>query len=144
MKNNYKGENTLGHVIPTASGLKSGQAYQVGTLNAVLLKDAETDSPYNAICELATDKLVKHYVSNAMTYTGGNAEATWAAITVGKKIYYDLSGLKDDPNQASGVKIRLTTSPLDKSGATNVQFGVAAEAMATATATVSEIFVKMI
>jgi len=143
MKNGYMGEDSLVKNLATATGLKSGQAFQIGTLNGVLIKDAETASPYNAPVELATDKLVKHYVSNVMTYNA-NVEATWAAITVGKAVYYDLSALKDDPNQATGVKIRLTTSPKDKADANNVQYGVAAEAMTTATATVSEIYVKIV
>ena len=143
MKNGYMGECSLVRSMATASGLKSGQAFQNGTLNGVLVKDAETASPYNAPVEIATDKLVKHYVSNVLTYAAA-VEATWGAIDVGDKVYYDLSGLKDDPNQATGVKIRLTTSPKDKADANNVQYGVAAEAMTTATATVSEIYIKMV
>ncbi len=143
MKNGYMGECTLVRSMATASGLLSGQAFQNGTLNGVLIKDAETSSPYNAPVEIATDKLVKHYVSNARTYAAG-VEATWGAIDVGDKVYYDLSALKDDPSQATGVKIRLTTSPKDKAGANNVQYGVAAEAMTTETATVAEIYIKMV
>ena len=143
MKNGYMGEDSLVKNLATASGLLSGQAFQNGTLNGVLIKDAETASPYNAPVEIATDKLVKHYVSNALTYAAA-VEATWGAIDVGDKVYYDLSGLKDDPNQTTGVKIRLTTSPKDKADANNVQYGVAAEAMTTATATVSEIYIKMV
>lgn len=139
MKNAGRGEASLTKTVATGSGLKAGQAFQSGALNGTLITDAETASPYNAVVEFSADKTVKHYVSNVLTYTGGNAEATWGAITLGQKIYYDLSGLKDDPAQASGTKIRLTTSPSDKASVTNVLYGYAMEPMTTATATVAEI-----
>lgn len=144
MKNSYKGESSIVHKLATASGLLSGQAFQSENLNAVLINDAESDSPYNASCELSTNKLVKHYVSNVLTYSGADTEATWGAIDVGDEIYYDTSGVHDDPNQATGVKIRLTTSPLNDAGGTNVQYGVAAEANTTETVSVKELWIKMV
>lgn len=139
MKNGYMGEASLVITVPTTSGLKSGEAFINGTFAGTLVKDASADSPYNAPVECSTDKAVKHAVSNVLTYNAG-AEATWGAIDVGDKVYFDASGLKDNP-MVSGKKIKLTTSPLDKNGNTNVQWGIAAEVMSTATATVSEIYV---
>ena len=139
MKNGYMGEPSLVITVPTASGDLSGQAFQNGTFNGTLVKDASTVSPYNAPVEVSTDKAVKHYVSNVLTYNAA-VEATWAAIDIGNKVYYDGSALKDDPAH-TGKKIRLTMSPLDKTGATNVQFGIAATKTTTATAAVEEIYV---
>lgn len=141
MRNAGRGSASLTKVMATATGLVSGQAFQSGGLNGTLVTDADTTSPYNATVEISPAVTVKHYVSNAMTYAA-SVEATWAAITLGKAIYYDLSALVADPDYASGTKVRLTTSPKDKADADNVLYGHAVTTDTTATATAVKIEIK--
>lgn len=69
-----------------------------------------------AILNTADGAVFKHNVRNVITYGGGPAEASWRALNVGDKVYYD-----DTATMPTDTK--LSTSPLDGGGNANPVFG---------------------
>jgi hypothetical protein len=56
-----------------------------------------------------------HEVRNVLTYAAA-VEATWGAINIGDRVYYDNSATMP-------VGVYLSTSPLDNTGAANSLWG---------------------
>ena len=68
-----------------------------------------------AVIDIAAGNTYYQEVRNVLTYAAG-VEATWGAINIGDIVYYDNSA-----TMPAGV--RLSTSPLDNTGAANTRFG---------------------
>jgi len=71
-----------------------------------------------AVVDFTSSMVYRHSVRDVLTY-GGAVEATWGAINIGDSIFYDGSA-----TMPAGTK--LSTSPLDNTGAANAKFGWAA------------------
>jgi len=124
-KTGAKFENML--KLGVGSALTSGTPVKVGFLTGVIEKTA--DANYDAVVNVCDGAVYSLSVRNVRTYESG-AEATYGAIAVGDKIYFDASA-----TMPSGVK--LSTSPLSATDTTNVVFGIALSVEATATAKTS-------
>jgi hypothetical protein len=59
-----------------------------------------------AVLNVAKGAVYRHNVRNVITYSGGNAEATYRAINIGDPVYYDSAGTMP-------AYTKLSTSPLD-------------------------------
>lgn len=70
-----------------------------------------------AIIDFTPSMVYYEDVRNVLTYSGGNAEASFGAINIGDPVYYDASS-----TMPAGVY--LSTSPLKIDGAANSRFGV--------------------
>lgn len=68
-----------------------------------------------ATIDVTAMMVYKHYVRTVATYNGGD-EATWSALNIGMKVYYDRSSTM--PTDAF-----LSVSPLDEDGDANPVFG---------------------
>lgn len=101
---------------PTATNPAQLTAVTAGTqvCGTVLTVDASVSL---AVVDFTCGAVYLQEVQNVRTYNMG-AEATWGAINVGDRIYYDASG-----TMPAGVK--LSTSPLDVAGNANALFGTA-------------------
>lgn len=84
----------------------------------ILVVDA-TDSV--AIIDTTPNMIYKQYVRNVLTYKVG-AEETFGAINIGDPIYYDRSATMP-------ANAKLSTSPLDSTGAANPLFGFVVPSM---------------
>lgn len=71
-----------------------------------------------AVVDFTCGAIYLHSIRNVLTYNGG-VEATWGAINIGDRIYYDGSA-----TMPAGTK--LSTSPLDNAAAANDLFGTVA------------------
>jgi len=72
--------------------------------------------PYSVV-NVAEGAKYRQWVRNVLTWSAGPvAEATWGPINIGDPVFYD-----DESDAANGVK--LSTSPLDSTGAVNPRFG---------------------
>ena len=80
----------------------------------VLSIDAGTST---AIVDFNPGMVYLQEVRNVLTYAAA-VEATWGAINEGDIIYYD-------PSATMPAGIKLSTSPLDNTGAANARFGIA-------------------
>ncbi|MFH1556816.1 MAG: hypothetical protein ABII76_18495 [Pseudomonadota bacterium] len=69
-----------------------------------------------AVVDFTCGMIYKFEVRNVRTYNVGVAELTWGVLDVGTRVYYDNSA-----SMPAGVK--LSTSPLDLTGAANSLFG---------------------
>ncbi len=93
-------------LMPTADGLKSGAPFVLGNhVPCVLNTDAETDSPYKAVC--ATRGIF------SLNVWGWNGSAR-ADVAVGDPIYFDASGTtaklsKDSSKKFFGVSLGTVT-----------------------------------
>jgi len=103
-------------VTPTPTQPAELTALTAGTEigGTVLSIDASTST---AIVDFTTGAVYLHSVRDVRTYNGG-VEATWGVINIGDRIYYDNSA-----TMPAGTK--LSTSPLDNTGAANSLFGTA-------------------
>ena len=101
---------------PTPSNPAQLTALTAGTqvCGTVLTIDASTSQ---AIVDFTCGAVYLQEVNNTLTYNAGQP-ATWGAINIGDRIYYDSSA-----TQPAGVK--LSTSPLDQAGNANALFGTA-------------------
>jgi len=70
-----------------------------------------------AVVDVNSGMVYLQEVRDVLTYSGA-VENTWGAINEGDIIYYDVSA-----TMPAGVK--LSTSPLDNTGAANARFGIA-------------------
>jgi len=134
MKNFKSGPGQVGERLVVRSGVVSGDPEQVGDLNGVAFEDRDTDT--YAVLDIAQGNIYRMYVRNVTAYNGGE-EQTYAAITVGKKVYFDVSS-----TMPAGVK--LSTSAEDKDEAATKLWGIAMEADATATENTAYIDVMLI
>jgi hypothetical protein len=78
----------------------------------ILVVDADDEF---AVIDFTHSMVYEHDVRNVLTYAEG-AEATWGAIDIGDPIYYDRSATMP-------ANAKLSTSPLDSTGAANPLFG---------------------
>lgn len=99
---------------PTATRPAALLSRTVGTqlCGTVLVVDAGLSM---AVVDFTPGMIYWQEVRNVLTYAGA-AESTFGAINVGDPIYYDRSA-----TMPAGVK--LSTSPLDSTGAANPLFG---------------------
>jgi len=70
-----------------------------------------------AVLNTADGAVYRHNVRNVLTYNPGVAELTWGLINIGDPVYYD-------PSASMPATCKLSTSPLNTSGAANPIFGV--------------------
>ena len=123
MATNYIAGGQRNVLLEVGAGVLAGTPVAVGGLIGTTEVDADSDD--KAVVNIKKSATYKHSVRNVKTYSGG-AEATFAAIGEGDDIYLDGSG-----TMPTGVK--LSTSPLDATGASNKKFGKALTEDATAT-----------
>jgi len=104
----------LEDATPTASLPAALLSVTDGTqlTGTVLVVDA-ADSM--AVIDFTHSMVYEHDVRNVLTYSEG-AESTFGAINVGDPIYYDRSATMP-------AAAKLSTSPLDSTGAANPLFG---------------------
>jgi len=69
-----------------------------------------------AVVDVTCGMVYKFEVRNVRTYNPGVAELTWGVIDVGHRVYYDNSA-------SMPATCKLSTSPLDLTGAANSLFG---------------------
>jgi hypothetical protein len=69
-----------------------------------------------AVIDFTNSMVYRENVRNVLTYSGGNAEASWTALNIGVAVFYD-----DSSTMPAGVY--LSTSPLKIDGAANSLFG---------------------
>ncbi len=74
-----------------------------------------------AVIDFTHSMVYRHNVRNVLTYNGG-VEATWGAINIGDPVFYDRSATM------IALDLRLSTSPLDNTGAANALWGHAVPA----------------
>ena len=97
----------------TNADVKAGQPVKVGAITGTAISAEDADG--YTVVDTGKEASFKHSVRNVMTYNGGT-EATYAAETQGKRVYYDASS-----TMPAGTY--LSTSPLDKDGNANEKFG---------------------
>ena len=68
-----------------------------------------------AVIDFTCSMIYKFEVRNVRTYNGG-VEATWGVLDIGNRVYYDNSATMP-------ADVKLSTSPLDNTGAANSLFG---------------------
>jgi hypothetical protein len=68
-----------------------------------------------AFLNTADGAVYRHNVRNVLTYAAG-VEATWGPINIGDTVFYD-------PSSTMPANCKLSTSPLDNTGAANPVFG---------------------
>lgn len=108
------------------SGATSGLPVQKTDIMGTAL-DAADATTNEVVVDVSPTATYAHSVRNVTAYATG-IEDTYAAVAVGKTVYYDASS-----TMPTGVKLSL--SPKDKDGADNKKFGkVVGGADATATA----------
>jgi hypothetical protein len=86
----------------------------VGRLTGTVVTLDATNSV--AIINTSGGAVYRHNVRNVLTYNPGVAELTWGAVNVGDAVYYD-------PSATMPAFTKLSTSPLDLTGAVNSFFG---------------------
>ena len=104
----------LEDTTPTASLPAALLSVTDGTqlTGTILVVDAADEM---AVIDFTHSMVYEHDVRNVLTYVEG-AEATWGVINVGDPIYYDRSATMP-------ANAKLSTSPLDSTGAANPLFG---------------------
>lgn len=104
----------LEDITPTASLPAAVLSVTDGTqlTGTVLVVDAVDEI---AVIDFTHSMVYEHDVRNVLTYAAA-VEATWGAINIGDPIYYDRSATMP-------ANAKLSTSPLDNTGAANPLFG---------------------
>lgn len=113
MAANYVSGDSRTINLTVGAGVTSGMPVKVVDVLGTTLSDA--DASNKAVVDVAPTATYKHRVKNVVTYDSG-AEATYAANSEGKTVYYDASS-----TMPTGVKLSL--SPLSVTGTNNSKFG---------------------
>lgn len=125
MSTNYVAGDSRNINLVIAGATAGSPVQKVDVMGTALeAADATTNEVVVDVSPVAT---YKHSVRNVVTYAA-NIEDTFAAVAIGKTVYYDASSTMP-------ATVKLSLSAQDKDGGTNKKFGkVVGGADATATA----------
>lgn len=115
MSKNQKSPNEFSRCIKlyTNASVVAGQPVKVGAVLGTAVSAEDSDG--YTVVDVGPMASYEHSVRNVTAYNGGT-EQTYAAVTQGKKIYYD-------PSSTMPTGVYLSTSAEDKDEAATTLFG---------------------